>query len=126
MTNNTDPVPTVKDCIDNWFQLPFPDYNMGLLPDEEGFDSDKLAANYKTEADKEVARDVLKRICASERVKALIRLEQWAKLHNLDAGMILDGIEHMALSELQNPTQRHVDYPERYAELQTQLEGETQ
>lgn len=57
-----------------------------------------------------------------ERVKALIRLEQWAKLHNLDAEQILDGIEHMAISELQMPYQRHVNYPQRLEELRKQAE----
>lgn len=108
-SKDTEPVPTIKDCIENWFQLPFPDYNMGLLPDEEGFDSDKLAANYKTAADKEVAQDVLERICARERLDELRTLKS-----KHDGPRVLNMSYADMLANLNS----------QITELQTQLEGE--
>ena len=48
---------------------------------------------------------------------SLLDLENWAKLHDLDAEMILDGIEHMVKSNLQVPDQPRRDNSDRLAQL---------
>ena len=51
------------------------------------------------------------------RINSLLDLEQWAKLHDLDAEMILDGIEHMVKSIIQVPDQPYKDHTERIKAL---------
>lgn len=55
------------------------------------------------------------------RNNALLDLERWIKLHDLDQEMILDGIEHMVISNLQVPDQPRLDNSERIATLKQQL-----
>lgn len=55
------------------------------------------------------------------RINSLLDLEQWAKLHDLDKDMILDGIEHMVKSNLQTPQQPRLSHDIRIAELTQSL-----
>jgi len=50
---------------------------------------------------------------------SLLDLERWIKLHDLDTEMILDGIEHMVVSNLQVPDQPRLDNTDRIKELET-------
>lgn len=56
------------------------------------------------------------------RISALLDLEQWIKLHNLDTEQILDGIEHMAISIAQRPNQQFLEHPERLNEIKAKAE----
>jgi uncharacterized Ntn-hydrolase superfamily protein len=58
------------------------------------------------------------------RINSLLDLEQWAKLHNLDSEMILDGIEHMVISLLQVPDQPKLDHTERLEQLHHQADNQ--
>lgn len=71
-----------------------------------------LQTYYKAQLDKAVLE---------ARINSLLDLEQWAKLHDLDAEMILDGIEHMVKSNLQVPDQPRLDHTARIAELKGKL-----
>lgn len=53
------------------------------------------------------------------RNNSLLDLERWIMMHNLEADMILDGIQHMVVSNLQVPDQPRMDNSKRIAELQT-------
>lgn len=52
------------------------------------------------------------------RINSLLDLEDWIKLHDLGQEMILDGIEHMCRSMLQQPDQPYRKHTERIKELQ--------
>jgi len=56
------------------------------------------------------------------RNNSLLDLEQWIKLHPLDKEQILDGIEHMVVSNLQRPDQPRLDHFDRLAQLEGQDE----
>lgn len=53
------------------------------------------------------------------RINSLLDLERWAKLHNLNAEQILEGIEHMVISNLQVPDQPRANNDDRIAELKS-------
>lgn len=55
------------------------------------------------------------------RIDALLDLERWIKFHNLNQEMILNGIEHMVMSNLQTPNQPRLDNSDRIATLKQQL-----
>lgn len=68
---------------------------------------------------------IIARLKAAEvaaRINSLLDLEQWVKLHDLQQDMILDGIEHMVISMLQSPDQRHQDHAKRIATLKAESE----
>jgi len=66
---------------------------------------------------KPVTKQAILLLINEARNDSLLDLENWAKLHNLDAEMILDGIEHMVISNLQVPNQPRRDNSERIAQL---------
>jgi len=57
------------------------------------------------------------------RIDALLDLERWIKFHNLNQEMILNGIEHMVMSNLQTLNQLRLDNSDRIATLKQQLEA---
>lgn len=54
---------STKQTIDEWFDeynpKPYPDYNMGLLPDEDGYDEVQVYRNHQWWADREEAKVAL-------------------------------------------------------------------
>ena len=56
--------------LDNFFQLPYPDYNRGLLPGEDGYDADKERRNYEEEYARDEAKAQLTSLIEDEKRKA--------------------------------------------------------
>lgn len=57
------------------------------------------------------------------RILSLLDLEQWIKLHSLNREAILEGIEHMCISNMQVPDQPRATHKDRLAELQTRRQA---
>jgi len=67
------------------------------------------------------AKQQIQALITEARNNSLLDLENWAILHDLDAEMILDGIEHMVISNLQVPDQPRRDNSERLTQLKKGL-----
>ena len=68
-----------------------------------------------------ITKNKIQALITEARNNSLLDLENWAILHDLDAEMILDGIEHMVISNLQVPDQPRRDNSERLTQLKKGL-----
>ena len=76
-----------------------------------------VAEHYAMYPELKSAKLAIEALITEARNDSLLDLENWAKLHDLDAEMILDGIEHMVISNLQVPDQPRRDNSDRLAQL---------
>ena len=45
--------------LDKFFEMPYPDYNMGILPDEDGYDSVQERRNYEESYARDEAKQAI-------------------------------------------------------------------
>lgn len=63
-SNNTNN--KLEDFLNLFFELPYPNYNMGLLPDEEGYDVLQQNRNYEESEAREIAKEELESLIQQE------------------------------------------------------------
>lgn len=61
----------IDEILDSFFGLPYPDYNMGLLPDEEGYDAVQERRNYEETYARAEAKAKLSALLRRVKVEAI-------------------------------------------------------
>ena len=59
MTQMTNYNERLDKILDKFFEMPYPDYNMGILPDEDGYDSVQERRNYEESYARDEAKQAI-------------------------------------------------------------------
>lgn len=91
---------TVEDLVDELLPLAVPNYNMGLLPDEPGYNNEFAEMRYHSEQKREYFKAQLNQLLIKERIKEVKHLacyedKQLGGYIDLDIGEVNDRITNL-------------------------------
>ena len=66
----------IEEILDKYFAEPYPDYNMGLLPDEQDYDIVKEMRNYEERQARHDAHEAIKTLLIQSKIDELEKLPQ--------------------------------------------------
>ena len=66
----------IEEILDKYFAEPYPDYNMGLLPDEQDYDIVKEMRNYEERQARHDAHEAIKTLLIQSKIDELERLKK--------------------------------------------------